>query len=134
MFRLSPIDELTRRLVEIEDVRQRKARTAERLGEAEAVRAVLVVRLDALRRELASEERDVARLERASLTSLIHELLGTKEERLARERAEMVNAKLRLEAVEAEKAAIEARLAALGESWRRSATSSRSATASSASS
>jgi hypothetical protein len=113
MFRLSPIEDLTRRLVEIENARERRVRAAERLGKAEAVRAVLVVRLDALRRELAGEERDVAELERASLSSLIHQLLGTKEERLARERAEMVDAKVRLEAVEVQKLAIEARLAGL---------------------
>jgi hypothetical protein len=53
VFPVSPIEELGR-LVEIEDARERRVRAAERLGKAEAVRAVLVVRLDALRHESAA--------------------------------------------------------------------------------
>jgi len=113
VFRLSPVEELTRRLVEIEEASEHRARLGARLGHTEVIRQTLVAAIDSLKGELSGEERDVARLERASLTSLIHELLGTKEEKLARERQDVVDARMRLEAAEAQKSAVERRLAGL---------------------
>jgi DNA repair exonuclease SbcCD ATPase subunit len=113
VFRLSPVEELTRRLVEIEEASEQRARLAARLAHTEVVRQSLVAAINSLQGELSGEERDVARLERVSLTSLIHALLGTKEEKLARERQDVVDARMRLEASEAQKSAVERRLAGL---------------------
>ncbi|MGW4409303.1 hypothetical protein ACWEJ6_35100 [Nonomuraea sp. NPDC004702] len=67
--------------------------------------------LKGLESELADEERDVARLE-GGLSAVLSRLLGNREERLARERAEVVVARERVDGHRARLAQLEADVAA----------------------
>ncbi|MBP2705163.1 hypothetical protein JOL79_15210 [Microbispora sp. RL4-1S] len=85
-----------------EEIRQARdrARRMERLtrqrgtlqGQIDQVRSVLVD----LERELAKEDDDVARLERGSFAGFLAGVMGSREERLARERAEAAAARQRV--------------------------------------
>ncbi|MEV5558474.1 hypothetical protein AB0L44_32870 [Nonomuraea wenchangensis] len=100
--------------------RMRRAEHVRRLRETTG-RQIADVRgtLEDLEAELAEEERDVARLE-GGLSAVLARLLGNREERLERERAEAVVARERVEGhrarlaqLEADAAAADAELAAL---------------------
>ena len=78
--------ERVRRLGQIRDLR---ARVAAQVADVEQ----LVARL---RAECAAEERDVARLEGHTLGAIVARMLGTRDENLARERAEADLARVRL--------------------------------------
>jgi hypothetical protein len=76
--------------------------------------------LDAARQVYAGEEKDVERLEHLSLTRVLASLHGSREDALAREKAEaeaarynVAHARQRLESARAEVASLEARLAQL---------------------
>jgi hypothetical protein len=66
-----------------------------------------------LRRVYAAEERDVDKLERRTLASIVAGALGTRDERLAKERAEADLARLRVEGQDARLRQLTADLAAL---------------------
>ena len=76
--------------------------------------------LDAARQEYAGEERDVERLEHLSLTRVLASLHGSRDDALAREKAQadaarykIAQAQQRLDAVRAELASLQSRLAQL---------------------
>jgi len=112
------------------NLEQRLADAAAALREHEALTAhcanlrqrltELTAQLDDVRKALADEERDVARLEGLSLTRVLAALRGSRDDDLARERAEadaaeyrVADANSRLEAVRREYEDAQARLQAL---------------------
>jgi DNA repair exonuclease SbcCD ATPase subunit len=108
-------DDLTRLAA---DLRERELLKARRAG-ITAATATLTADLDDLRRRHAIEQRDVDRLETFSLTRLLADLRGAREQALDRERAEaeaaryrVAQAQDRLDALRAQAAAVESRLRA----------------------
>jgi hypothetical protein len=100
-------------------VREREV-IGQRLAELRARHGEFETELAGLRDKARDERKDVERLEGMSLGRVLASLAGSRDERLARERAEadaarykMAEAASRLEAVRGELAAAEARLAAL---------------------
>lgn len=119
-------------MVGVDDIEERLFRLAELRREGE----ILAARDDDLRRRCAAqsaeltdlrdrhslEQRDVDRLEGLSFTRVLVALRGSREDKLARERAEadaaryrVAEAQARLAAVEGERAAVGARLAELAD-------------------
>lgn len=89
------IDQLRLRLDE-------KERTERRLARAEEALRDQQVRRKALLGELGDELKDVERLEGTSLTRLFHMVMSTTAEQLAKERQDVVRARLRLDECRAE--------------------------------
>ena len=55
----------------------------------------LELQVSGLKRELESQQEDVLRLERVSLSAIFYSLIGQKEDRLDKEKAEACSAKLK---------------------------------------
>ncbi|HEV2088864.1 MAG TPA: hypothetical protein VGR21_11180 [Cryptosporangiaceae bacterium] len=113
-----------------EDIEQRLAEAAATLREYEVVEqrladlrarlAATTAERDALRAQLAEEQKDVERLEGLSLTRVLASLRGARDDALARERAEadaaqyrVASAQAMLDAVQREHDAVSARLGQL---------------------
>ena len=97
-----------------------------KLDELQAQRRALAGRLSELDRERRAEQADVDRLEGRSLAAFFFQVMGTREEKLDRERQEAYAARVRydaaareLESVERDAAGLEARLQALAGCERR---------------
>ncbi|MER6509266.1 hypothetical protein ABT158_20745 [Nonomuraea sp. NPDC001636] len=96
--------EASARMHRAEHVRRLRGNAAQQLADVRDT-------LKGLESELADEERDVARLE-GGLSAVLSRLLGNREERLARERAEVVVARERVDGHRARLAQLEADVAA----------------------
>src|SRR5690242_17038876 len=99
---------------------QRARDRVRRLDQVHRLRAAAMDQFTAVERELAelrrahaAEERDVDKLERRTLTSIVAGAMGTRDERLAKERAEADLARLRVEGHGARLRQLTADLAAL---------------------
>lgn len=110
---------------ELERARERRDLAARLQRKLQAARDELTrcrERCRQLERGLAREQRDVERLQGLSLTALLSSLLGTREQRLDRERQELAAAQLKYEAcrrqaevLQEEVATLEERLTSLGQ-------------------
>jgi DNA repair exonuclease SbcCD ATPase subunit len=90
-------DQTEQRLAAAGAAARRLEMTARRRDELAARRDELMPRRDELRAALAGEQRDVERLEGRSLTRVLVAMRGSRDEALARERAEADAARYRLE-------------------------------------
>jgi hypothetical protein len=106
------------RVRRLEQVRRLRAAAMDQLADVER-------ELAGLRRVHAAEERDVDKLDRRTLTSIVAGALGTRDERLAKERAEADLARLRVEGQDARLRQLTADLAALDHEMGRLADSPR---------
>lgn len=102
-----PSDRLDRAAVQV----QRLQKIRRRLERLTAEHQEEAAELTQLRARLRREERDVARLEGASLTGLFYAILGSKEAQLDRERQEALAARLRHDEAEQHVAALAAAIA-----------------------
>ncbi|SFQ00289.1 hypothetical protein [Caldicoprobacter faecalis] len=89
------LEELNSRLIELQERIQEGYKIRRRLEAAEKSYNELQKRIDELKNQLEKEKRDVAQLEGMNLTNLFYSILGTKEERLDKERQEYLAAKLK---------------------------------------
>lgn len=101
------LGELDARLAEIQERIQEGYRIRHKLEAAEKSYKQLQNRIAELRDLLEKEKRDVDRLEGMSLVSLFYSILGTKEERLDKERQEYIAAKLKYDQCKDELDALE---------------------------
>lgn len=113
--------EVNERLLAVKAKMAERSRLQSRLEALRRDEPELEARVKALRRQMERDGRDVRRLEGMSLTALFHELLGSREERLVKERREFLAAKLkhdeaaaRLATVRSDRAAAEQTLAGFG--------------------
>ncbi|NRD81075.1 hypothetical protein HPT25_27670 [Bacillus sp. BRMEA1] len=113
--------EINEKLVKIQEKLRKKEKYQLQLNEYEKEWESIQETVRQLEKTLHSEEKDVKRLEGISLVRLFAELSGTKEEKLAKEKEELVLAQYRLEEamrsknhIEEEKIRIENELSNLG--------------------
>ena len=97
--------EINAKLVEIQDELRKINKYHAQLADYEQELETIEETITQLQRQFVSEEKDVSKLERLSLTNLFATLAGTKEGKLTKEKQEMVVAQHKL--VEAEKTRIE---------------------------
>ncbi len=93
-------DDIERRLAEAAEASREHEVTTERLADLQQRRDELQAQVDELRAVSAIEDQDVERLETRSLSRVLVSLLGTREEKLGRERAEADAARYRLDDAE----------------------------------
>lgn len=115
-----------KQLHELHGALLRKNRLESLLPELESRRAELSAQVETLRSRSESEQADVDALEKRGLASLFYELIGKKEEKLTRERAEAAaaaakyySARRELDAVESDIAAYETELLSLADARER---------------
>lgn len=89
------LEDMNARLMELQERIQEGHKIRRRLEDAEKNYSQLQDRIAELRNRLEKEKRDVDKLEGMSLTGLFYSILGTKEERLEKERQEYLAAKLK---------------------------------------
>ena len=113
-------DDIEHRLAAAAQAMREREVTSQRQAELQARRRDLQTEVAALREKAEDETKDVERLESMSLGRVLASLAGSRDERLARERAEadaaryrLSEAESRLAAVNGELSAAEERLAAL---------------------
>jgi hypothetical protein len=114
-------EEIDKCLFESRETLRAKQKLEINLGEARKSLATERARLRDLGAILKKEEADVRRLEGLSLTAMFHQFLGSKEDRLDKERQEMFTAKLKYDqcahevsSLERDIGHLEGRIAALG--------------------
>lgn len=90
-------DEINRQLTTAKERMRRKQKLDAMLLEATAIQNSEQQRLQRCRNVLASESKDVEKLESLSLTSLFYSVLGTKNEKLDEEKQEQLAAQLKFE-------------------------------------
>jgi DNA repair exonuclease SbcCD ATPase subunit len=113
--------DINEKLVKIQELLRKKEKNQVQLNEYEREWESIQETIRQLEKTLQSEEKDVKRLEGISLASLFAALSGTKEEKLAKEKEELVIAQYRLEQatrtlkdIEESKRLIENQLSELG--------------------
>jgi hypothetical protein len=89
--------EINSKLVEIQGVLRKKDKYKLQLMDYEKELEPVEETLSLLRVQFESEQEDVEKLERISLTNLFATLFGTKDEKLLKERQEMIAAQHKLE-------------------------------------
>jgi len=116
------IQELSAQLLQINDQFATRKKLRRNLKSVQSSLEEERARLKSLTKLLRKESRDVARLEGLSLTGLFHEILGSKEEQLDKERREELAARLKLsqcahavEALTEESSEITRKLSELGD-------------------
>lgn len=87
--------ELNEQLIEIKEKLRAKNRMENTLSEAKKNLILEKERLEWLEAELQKEEADVRKLEGLSLTGMFHQVLGNKDQKLNREKQEVLAAKLK---------------------------------------
>ncbi len=90
-------DDIERRLAEAAEAFREHEVTTERLADLRRRRDERQAQVDELRAVSVTEDQDVERLETRSLSRILVSLMGTREEKLGRERAEADAARYRLE-------------------------------------
>lgn len=103
--------DLNERLQRAADRRDQLAQRSRRLKTLEAEAREAAERAAELKAQLRKEERDVTRLEGASLTNFLYSALGTRDQRLQKERQEAAAAQLKYEEAVARHQALTASLA-----------------------
>lgn len=96
------LEDLDNQLVSISDRIQDKYRIRRKLEAAENSYQQIKKQLYELEKRLEREEADIKQLEGMSITSLFYTILGTKEERIDKERQEYLAAKLKYDECQAE--------------------------------
>ncbi|HLN63930.1 MAG TPA: hypothetical protein VK464_20605 [Symbiobacteriaceae bacterium] len=91
------LNRLNERLTRAHEQRARAQKLQGRVAQLEAERKACADQVSRLAAEVAKEEGDVQRLEGASLTGLFYAMLGSKDERLYKERQEALAARLKHE-------------------------------------
>ncbi|MFT4414497.1 hypothetical protein ACLM5H_11615 [Fredinandcohnia humi] len=97
--------EINAKLIDIQGELRKRDKYQAQLEDYEKELETIEDRLSQLRIQFESEQEDVEKLERISLSSILATLTGTKDEKLSKERQELISAQLKLE--EAAKAKIE---------------------------
>src|SRR5215475_2373343 len=113
-------DDIEQRLTAAAQQLRQHDLTAERGANLASRRDAMAAELESAQSALSKEERDVERLEQPSLTRIVASLRGSRDDALARERAEadaaryrVAEAQARLRSVQDEYDAVQAQLAAL---------------------
>jgi len=88
-------EELNKKLIETKEKLRAKNRLENALSEAKTDRIQEKDRLEKLEAELKKEEADVRKLEGLSLTGMFHQVLGNKDQKLNKEKQELLTAKLK---------------------------------------
>ena len=91
------LDRLDQRLTEVKTRIRLKRKLESMLRQAKASSEEVRARCSTLKETLAKEKADVDKLEGLSLTGLFYSVLGTKDDRLEKERQEFLAAKLKYE-------------------------------------
>lgn len=107
------LHELNRKIEAAQTEVERRRRLLARVKTAGEQQAMLQEKVERLRQQVDREQHDVDRLEGKSLAAFISAIVGTKEARLAKERREVLAAKLKLDDAVAELEALAVRVTAL---------------------
>lgn len=91
------LDELDNRLMQTREQLRNKQKLEAMMRQAQQTAETARSRCSELKKVLASEQADVEKLEGLTLTGLFHSVLGTKQERLDKERQEFLAAQLKHE-------------------------------------
>lgn len=104
-------------LVEVKAALAKKQKWELQLEDYKRERSQIEETIDQIERELMNEQKDVKRLERMGLSSMFLTFFGSKEERLTKERQEVVAVQVRLEEAEKTRDEIDAAIFLLEEKW-----------------